>query len=133
MGYFGAYFGGTIVDGNPPTIANMTPTPGVAPGDPGGFPATYGAARLTPIEFDLVDVDPGLATFIVWCQFAIDDEALIVHDGVAFRGRFAARSEITAIADGWHLSVLPENGWPPGEIPDFTVRAVDAAGNVEGP
>lgn len=133
MGYFGQYFGGTIVDANPPTIANMTPSPGVEPGAAGGFPADYASAKYTPIEFDLVDVDPGLATFIVWCQFPLEGDVLLVHDGVAFRGTFAARSTIEAIVDGWHLSVLPASGWPPGQIPDFTVRAVDAAGNVEGP
>jgi hypothetical protein len=124
--------GGAAADVTDPVISNMTPTPGVDPGDPGGFPASYAEAKWTPIEFDLTDVTPGLATFTVWCQFPGDDDVILVHDGANYRGRFAARSEINAIANGYHLSVLPSSGWIPGVIPDFTVRAVDAAGNVEG-
>lgn len=129
----GVLGGGSVADSTDPSIENMTPTPGVAPGEPGGFPADYATAKFTPIEFDLVDVAPGLATFVIWCQFPLEDDAIVVHDGVSFRGQWSARSTIEAIANGYHLSVLPSSGWPPGEIPDFTVRAVDAAGNVEGP
>jgi hypothetical protein len=125
--------GGSSSDSTDPVISNMTPTPGVAPGDPGGFSADYATAKWTPIEFDLTDVMPGLATFSIWCELPGEDDVLLVHDGANFRGRWAARSSIVAIANGYHLSVLPSRGWPPGEIPDFTVRAVDAAGNVEGP
>jgi hypothetical protein len=124
--------GGSATDATPPVISNLTPSSGVEPGAPGGFSASYAVAKFTPIEFDLTDTAPGIGTFEVWCQFPDTDDVLLVHDGTNYRGRFAARSTIEAITNGYHLAVLPASGWPPGTIPDFTIRASDSAGNVEG-
>lgn len=126
--------GGSAVDATAPTISNMTPSPSVAPGDPGGFPADYRAARTTPIEFDVTDVTPGIALIIVWVKFSNRTDTLVVFDGVSLLWPFDL-STVTPITNGYHFAVLPRGGWPSDCTVSFHARAIDQAGNIgaDGP
>lgn len=114
--------------GNPdetaPVISNLSPTPGL-------LAVRLKEARLTPVEFDVTDIDPGLASVVVWVKFAGRPERLLVYDGSAFVHPFiSTHSAVTAIEDGLHFSVLHSGlGWPSG-LEEFTVKAIDASGNV---
>jgi hypothetical protein len=125
---------GATADGTAPTITNMTPSPSVAPGEPGGFPADFHTARTTPIEFDVTDTTPGLALIILWCKFSNRTDTLVVYDGVNLLWPFDL-STIAPISDGYHFSILPRGGWPPDCTISFHVRSIDQAGNIatDGP
>jgi hypothetical protein len=130
MSYLGNYLGSTGGTGiaSDPTISVVSPTPGVAPGDPGGFPASRSAAAATPIVIDVLDADPGTQLVVVTARFAgVAAEEVVYRAGV-FRGNYAAGSVQTAVADGVRLSCLRDGGWP--GAPTFAVNAVDADGNL---
>lgn len=124
--------GGPPKDTTPPTIAIISPTPGVAPGDPGGFSADWETARNTPIVIRVTDAAPGnLYQCIVLKYAGAQDETVVWRRG-AFRGSFAARS-LVVTSTPLELSVLPDNGWISSDaINDITwdVDAIDADGNL---
>lgn len=124
-------------DVDPPTIAIVSPTPGVAPGDPGGFPADFATARETEIVVEITDAAP-LAYACVVATFAAGSTGayeVVVYRRGAFRSGFAARSWEEAIAGGVRLHCLPDGSWPVGsaaELADvtFEIDALDSAGNL---
>jgi hypothetical protein len=125
--------GGGGGDTTPPTIAIVSPTPGVAPGAPGGFPADLATARDTPIVLDVTDVTPGNRYICVVARFrgAVGEE--VVYRRGSFRGLYAGYSSSTAISNGTRLSVRRQGGWPGSNSLDdvtFEIDAVDAAGNL---
>ena len=108
----------------PPVISGITPTAGVIPGN-------RATALQTPIEFDVVDVEPGLRMVLVSCKYALDASTLVAHDGSNFLPPFdSTTSERTAITDGFHFKFLPKGGWA-GDFLMF-VYAVDSGGELEG-
>jgi hypothetical protein len=125
------------VDTTDPVISNVTPTPGVAPGEPGGFPLDPYEASQTPIECDVTDASPGLRLVAMWGQIGLRDSGestptYVVHNGLRFVWPFDSdASERTTISGGYHYVILPRGGWPPGSV-SLTVEAVDQAGNLEG-
>lgn len=128
---FGSYFGdggGTGGDTTPPTITVISPTPGVAPGDPGGFAADWLAARNTPIVLQITDASPGLAYVAVIATLPGGVEEVVYRRGT-FRGNYAGLSSQLAIANGIQLSVRHADGWPPGSV-SFSIDPIDGAGNV---
>lgn len=112
-------------DTTPPTISNMTPTPGV-------FPGTRAQAKITPIEFDVTDIDPGLKIVVLTLKYAGTNSTLVVHNGTEFLYPFdSSESARTVITDGFHFKVLPRKGWT-ANIDDLQVYALDSHGNLEG-
>lgn len=130
MSFFGDYIGttgGTGIDSNP-VVTVVSPTPGVAPGDPGGFPADAAAAAATPIVIDITDATPGAQLVLVSAHFIGSDVEEVVYRRGAFRGNYIAGSSQTLITDGWRLSCKRNGGWP--GPPVFSVDVVDADGNL---
>lgn len=134
---------GKPIDDTKPVLAIISPTPGVQPGQPGGFPLDALQARFTPIVLTITD--PEAFSLIALMAFFPDNDdepdVITVFDGVlnAFQGRFqGGRSTVEVIANGFRFVVCPANGWPTtedGAVRDisFRVRAVDSNGNLEGP
>lgn len=130
MSFFGDYFGvtgGSGVTSNP-TVTVVSPTPGVSPGDPGGFPAAPAAAAETPIVLDVTDATPGFGLVVVTATFDDVDAEEVVYLGGNFRGNYITGSSQVLIADGWRLSCRRDGGWP--GAPTFRVRAMDVDGNL---
>lgn len=106
-------------DTTAPTVQNLIPVSGVLP------------TTRTPIEFDVVDVDPGLAAVIVTVKFRSEAETWVVWDGFKFLPPFEAESARTDAIEGFHFSILPTPGWP-DFVEDLRVYAIDQAGNLLG-
>lgn len=125
--------GGVAKDTVAPTITIVSPTPGVAPGAPGGFSADWQTARMTPIVVDVTDVTPGIGYLCFVAKYpGVVDEANVYRRG-AFRGSFLGLSSIGAIANGFRLTILPINGWPSSDVLNditFDVDAIDGDGNL---
>jgi hypothetical protein len=131
---------GTVVDPTPPTISVVSPTPGVAPGQPGGFPTNYEQAKETPIVVDIIDANPGVRYSVVIARFygtsetSTPDEEVVYRRG-QFRGKYVAGSYATSIANGVRLTVKRKGGWPTksdgsmGHIL-FAIDSVDQSGNL---
>lgn len=138
-GMLGVGGGGGGGDTTAPTITVVSPTPGVAPGELGGFPAREADAKLTPIVLQITDLDPGLQYLAVIVRMYIDDEDAdpveeVVFRRDNFRGHYVKGSTKTVIANGVELSVLRAGGWPVTVVTGrrfivFAVDAVDADGN----
>jgi hypothetical protein len=121
-----------LTEGSPdltdPVIQNVSPTPSTA------LPSL-----TTPIQFDVVDPPAGptsgLLAVLITLKYAALAETLVVFDGAAFLFPFAEMSARTAIANGFHFSLLPKpgprSGWT-GDIEALRVYAIDAEGNLEG-
>lgn len=110
----GAWGGGPGWDIDDPSVVNLTPAD------------LSDLDRMEPLEFDVLDMAPGLAIVLVWMKYSGATDWLLVYDGDDFLGTFARESEAEAIDDGKHFSVLPAGGW----VNPFTirVRALDLAG-----
>jgi hypothetical protein len=129
---------GSTKDEVAPTIEIVSPTPGVAPGEPGGFPASRRAAQRTPIVLRVTDVDPGVGYLEVAVRFygsAADLEADVrgveetVYRKGQFRGKHVGGSYVEVIDDGIELHVFRDGGWS-GRFIKFTVDPLDADGNL---
>lgn len=114
---------GVSGDSTAPVIQNVTPTPGLIPG-------TRAQAAVTPIEFDVIDLAPGLRLVAVSIKFANEEDTAVVHDGTRFLGRYASLSTRTSITNGYHYSMLRAGGWS-GNF-QLWAYAIDQAGNLEG-
>lgn len=116
--------------GDPPAISIVSPTPGVAPGDPGGFPADFESAIHTPIVIE-VSAAGGLALVVVVVRFK--DETQIercIYRRGAFRRGFAAASFEEIDGDILRLHVIPDSSWPAStaNVLDDVSFDVDAVG-----
>jgi hypothetical protein len=126
----------TISDAVAPTITSIVPTPGIQPGEAGGFPADWREARETPITLHVGDAAPGLRFVGLWGQIipGEDRPTFVIHDGNSFLWPFDSDVAARVVAgDGYDYTILPRGGWPKGSDPTFTVKAIDQAGNMEGP
>lgn len=122
-------------DANAPTITIVSPTPGVPPGQPGGFPADWETARDTPIVVEIADAAPGLAYACVVARFPGAPHEIVVYRRGAFRAGFATRSWSESLGNTLRLHCLPDGWWPvagPEELEDitFALDAIDGAGNL---
>jgi hypothetical protein len=114
-----------------PSITVVSPTPGVTPGSPGGFPADVEAAAETAIVLDVVDSAPGNRLVIVTARFVSSTGVLaeeVVYRRGQFRGNYIAGSTQAAIANGVRLTCKRDGGWP--GAPTFAIDAVDQDGNL---
>lgn len=132
MGFLGLYLGGAVADTTDPTITVISPTPGVPPGDPGGFPADYVTAKDTPVIVELDDVSPGLGlayTHVVRVMPGGDEHT--IYRGGAFKFPYDADS--TAVYDGSKLtlSIRYNGGWPAGTTElDLDLVTIDLGANI---
>jgi hypothetical protein len=120
----------TASDTDAPTIVAISPTPGIAPGQPGGFPADPDLARVTPIIIELADAN-GLAYIGVFARFGGSDgpRTPIFRRG-AYEAGYSIFSSIEIVdEETTRLHVLADAGWQTTEI-EFVVDAVDNGGNV---
>lgn len=123
-----------LEDGQPlaPTVAIVSPTPNVAPGEPGGFPVDEAAARTTPIVIEVFAPDGiQLAAIVVRYRSELDAERTVYRRG-AFRRGFATGSfrEQTGPTT-WRFHCIPDGSWR--EVgPQAMVFDVDVAGGVPG-
>ncbi len=136
MGIFGGIFGGGGSDTDAPEVTIVSPTPGVAPGEPGGFPLDYRLAKATPIVIDVVDTAPGNRLINVVFQQAASSttdaiEEVIYRRG-SFRGGYIAGSAQQTITDGVRLTCVRAAGWPGSDAPAWTITvdAIDENGNL---
>lgn len=124
---------------SPPTITILSPTPGVPAGDPGGFPASYAAAKDVPLRLRVVDAAPGLRLLIVTLRMTVPAPfanpfpcTMTVYDDAAGGLQLpfdpAHGSVVTPIANGFDLDLVLPEGWPRGAQLNAWVHAVDQAG-----
>lgn len=129
---------GASGDTNPPTITIVSPTPGVAPGLPGGFPSDPAAAKTTPIVLTVGDVDPGLQYVTLVVSYSTEDaegNAITVEEtiyrGGNFRGRFVEGSTAVVVGTDLQFSIVRHDGWLElGRYFTFDADAIDKAGNM---
>ncbi len=111
-----------------PVITIVSPTPGVEPGQPGGFPVSFAAAAATQIVLQVTDATSG-ATPAANGRITVET----VYRGNAFVGLYTASYQL-AIANGVQLYVVRRGGWPglAGAVSTmlFSVDAIDMAGNL---
>lgn len=133
-GYYGG--SGSAADTTPPTITVVSPTPGVAPGDPGGFPADRALAELTPIVIEVSDVSPGVEYICIVAEYPGLPAEPVFRRGnfiAPYLGSSYALSGATAT-----MTVQRLGGWPRPSDPTvssyikFSVDAIDASGNIDG-
>lgn len=134
------------VNPDPPVVVVVSPTPGAAPGTPGGFPASRKAAEVTPVVLRIYDVIPGirLAVITVTVPRVVSGATYMVEEVVyrngQFRGIHVANSTqrtFTQSIDGEdvtvvELSVRRAGGWPEVTSLKFSVDVVDQSGNLGG-
>lgn len=121
-----------------PVITYVSPTPGVAPGAAGGFPADPSVAKNTPIVIQLSDANPGTGYVNVAIAYT-DDEGIAIEETVYrrsnFRGRYLEGSKAEMVGSALQLTIKREGGWLEllaGASNQFAFHAdvVDSAGNV---
>lgn len=129
-----------------PIITVVSPTPGAAPGMPGGFPRSRQLAEQTPVVLRIYDVTPGLGyvSLSVVVPTLVDGVLRDVEEVVFRRGQFRGRhirgstqriviETIGGIpTEVLELSVRREGGWPRVTNLRFFADAIDASGNIEG-
>lgn len=115
--------GGGGGDVDPPTIAIVSPTPGVAPGAPGGFSANPVTARATPVV--AVVSDAVHVALVVVDMVASGVRSPVYRTDVGFVLPF--RGTATMLGADLTLTVTHGGGWPYGGF-RLDVRASD--GNV---
>lgn len=125
-------------DAVPPVITFVSPTPGVAPGAAGGFPADPTAAKNTPIVIALEDTDPGLQYVCVSIAYTNELGETIeetVYRRANFRGKYVKGSTAVMVGDALQLSIKREGGWlelikGSSTGITFSADAIDQVGNV---
>lgn len=122
----------------PPTITFISPTPGVAPGAVGGFPADPTAAKNTPIVIQVADAAPGVKYACVVIKY-IDANNVQIEETVyrrgTFRGRYVAGSKAETVGSALQLTIKREGGWlelikGPSKQIEFFADVLDSAGNL---
>jgi hypothetical protein len=129
--------GGGDKDTTAPTITIVSPTPGVAPGQPGGFPRRRSDAIKTPIVLRVGDAAPGLMYLEIAVRFygSADDLAADrnpVEETVYRRGFFRGKHINSSVEiDGTDLvlTVYRDGGWL-GKFIKFAVDPIDSDGNL---
>lgn len=103
---------------NPPEISNVSPAQG-----------TLG--HLTPLTFRLADDAGEYSLEELWIGFGQTPLTYeLVHDGTAFRGRYASGSSRAPVTGGWDYVLQRVSGWPYRSRVRLRASVVDASGNV---
>lgn len=98
-----------------PVVSNFSPVSG----------STIG--RTQAISFDVTD-ELELANVFVSAYFPDSGSWEVVHDGAQFAPFYASGSTRSAIAGGFHFSLVRSGGWPANVT--VRVRPVDGGGNL---
>lgn len=119
MGYFEGWFDadGDSGDTTAPTITKITPA---------SFDPVYSVARVEPVVVDITDASPGLALI------SVITGSSVIYFGTptgAYGSSYLTTSTITAISNGYRLSILPIAGWSAGAL-TIVVTAMDGDGNA---
>lgn len=116
---YAAVFTPRISDGTPPTIEIISPAPDTV------------VARDVHLVFRLKD-NQGFALRELWLGFGREPAAYeFVHDGVKFRGNYAAASDLTVEPGGSLLfDVARAGGFPGGSVIRLRASVVDVGGNL---
>lgn len=130
--------GGGIVDPTAPEFEAYSPDVDTAPGDPGGFPASFAAATTTPIVIRGTDTGTGIQYAAIVRHFPDGREEVVYRRG-AFRGRYAALSTFGAVGNLLTWTIRCDGGWIGDDftIPDSLPRVrmsadgIDGAGNLD--
>lgn len=126
---------GLVEDSSPggvgpvPTITFITPTPGIAPGDPGGMPSSLQAATDTPILVDVTPETPATLLLVVISARFLDGTIEVAYRGGFFTPLYAANSYL----DGTTFHIRRTDGWPGGNgtssaAIEMFVDAIDSTG-----
>lgn len=90
-------------------------------------------AATDPIAFRVFDALDALGRVTVYAQFSGGGgPPEVVHDGDAFKGRYASLSVRDVTSGGWEYSIAREGGWP-GTGLEIVVTTHDADGNEMDP
>src|SRR5436190_1486285 len=89
-GWYGGGTGG--VDSTPPAVSVISPLPGVAAGEPGGFPRNYNAAKDTPIVMEITDLTSPIRYVMVAARFSDSDAEEVIYRRGQFRGLYITGS-----------------------------------------
>ena len=120
-------------DNHLPIVTIISPTPGVDPGSPGGFPASYAAAAVTPIVLTVHGFALNMLYICISVRLLNGTLEEVVYRRGVFRGLYAANSTQFGIDLGVQLSVQRSGGWPgDDQLGDiiFAVDPIDQAGNL---
>ena len=98
---------------SPPSVSAVTPSVGSA------------ITRHEAIAFDVTD-DGDFRAILLTVSFVGADAPEVIHDGTNFSALYSAGSTKTAIAGGFHFSLLRAGGWP--SAPTITPYAFDTTG-----
>jgi hypothetical protein len=133
-GYAAGFADGSASGGTTPVVAILSPAPGVAAGQPGGFPGTYQQAKHTPIVLTISDLEDDLQYVCITATFTgIAGEECVYRNG-EFRGIYASSSSAIINGDSITLSVRRDGGWPRAGVGvaevSFAIDAIDADGNL---
>lgn len=127
-------FAPPVPDQHLPVVTIISPTPGVSPGQPGGFPASPVAAATTPIVLQVHGFALDLLYMCLSVRLLNGSIEEVVYRRGTFRGVYAALSTQFGIELGVELTVRRTGGWPPGtgNAGDivFAVDPIDTAGNL---
>lgn len=126
------------IDVTPPSVAVLSPTPGVAPGSPGGFPAAFSAARVTPIVLRFSDAGGVVAAIVTATYRDYPRRGQQITEVVYNRGSFVSNyiklSSQTLVSGVVTLTCGRDDGWPVGTGMSgdivFGLEVVDTSGNV---
>lgn len=120
-----------VTDPDSPVVTIVSPTPGVEPGQPGGFPASYSAARATPIIIRITDLVPGIGfALLVAVHPSWPGEVVVLRRG-AFKWPFDVGSTLEVIDPTTiEVTLYHRDGWPPGDGLGFYADAIDEVGNI---
>lgn len=124
--------GFVVTDNVPPTVDVLSPTPGVAPGNPGGFSSDFDVAKVTPIVLRLNDLSPGLRYVCIVAEFPASAREIVFRRG-AFVEPYTGSTYIETGTQA-DLTVVRSGGWPSpvnGAFGiSFAIDAIDKAGNI---
>lgn len=116
--WFGNWMGAVAGSGD-------TTAPTVTKVSPAAFNPSYSVAQSEPVVVDITDATPGLGFMVV----TSGDSVVYYGTPTGAYGTAYLGSTVTAITNGYRLSILPADGWSSGTL-TLTVAALDSVGNL---
>lgn len=102
----------TSLSPSPPAVMFSSPTPNTTPGSPGGFPADYNAAEITPIIVQVTDPDGAGALAYIAITVSLQDGSYeTAYRAGAFTTDYAGSLQVS-ITNGVQLTLTRVAGWP---------------------
>lgn len=96
---------------DPPVVTVVSPLPGVAPGDPGGFPLDPEAAKTTPVVLDVDTAGAAITDLVVLVRFLnLPGNVEVVYYRGNFCGLYVESTKENTVT-GFQLTVKRAGGW----------------------